>query len=89
VELFIDPALKFPKAAIAARLLRKKLGFRMLMDVIPLRAELVKGSHGGKPTSPSDYPVLISQRPELIENPLIEATDVYHVLKRHMQAGAS
>src|SRR5205807_946079 len=48
-ELFIDPKLKLPKARIAWRLLQKKLGFRMLMDVIPLDATFVKGSHGRRP----------------------------------------
>lgn len=83
-ELFIDPAISLPTAKIAWRLLQKKLGFRMLMDVIPLDATLVKGSHGAAPKNSSDYPVLISQRPQLVGNPLIEATDVYHILKRHL-----
>jgi len=84
VELFVDPAISLPTAKIAWRLLQKKLGFRMLMDVISLDATLVKGSHGCRPKSPADYPVLISQQSELLKNPLIEATDVYHVLKRHL-----
>jgi predicted AlkP superfamily pyrophosphatase or phosphodiesterase len=84
VELFLDPQLTFPKLKIAWRLLQKKLGCRMLMDVIPLDATLVKGSHGRRPADPADYPVLISQQSGLLSNPLIEATDVYHVLKRHV-----
>src|SRR6185369_5668758 len=60
VELFLDPALKTPGLKIARRLLQKKLGFRMLMDVIPLDATLVKGSHGRKPDRPADFPVLLS-----------------------------
>ena len=46
VELFLDPAIRFPKLAIGWRLARRALGFRTLMDVIPLDATLVKGSHG-------------------------------------------
>ena len=46
VELFLDPAIRCPKLTIGSTLLRKKLGFRTLMDVIPLDAALVKGSHG-------------------------------------------
>ena len=42
VELFINPEITFPKLHIVRRLLQKKLGFRMLMDVIPLDATLVK-----------------------------------------------
>ena len=84
VELFVDPAISLPTAKIAWRLMQKKLGFRMLMDVISLDGTLVKGSHGCRPKNPADYPVLISQQAELLRNPMIEATDVYHVLKRHL-----
>ncbi len=59
VELFLDPQLAFPKLKIAWRLLQKSLGFRMLMDVIPLDASLVKGSHGNCPSNRAEYPVLI------------------------------
>jgi predicted AlkP superfamily pyrophosphatase or phosphodiesterase len=86
VELFVDPGISLPTAKIAWRLLQKKLGFRMLMDVISLDATMVKGSHGCRPKNPSDYPVLISQQTELLKNPQIDATDVYHVLKRHLLA---
>ena len=86
VELFVDPAISLPTAKIAWRLLQKKLGFRMLMDVISLDATLVKGSHGCRPKNSADYPVLISDQPELLRNPQIDATDVYHVLKRHLLA---
>ena len=80
VELFVDPAIPSPKTYIAWRLLKKKLGFRMLMDVIPLNASLVKGSHGCRPRSKQDWPVLIAA-PELIPADL-ESTDVYHVIRR-------
>jgi hypothetical protein len=60
VELFVDPELTLPKLKIAATLLRKKLGFRTLMDVIPLDASLVKGSHGRMPDA-ADYPLFITQ----------------------------
>ncbi|HHN77678.1 MAG TPA: alkaline phosphatase family protein [Phycisphaerales bacterium] len=61
-ELFIDPAIRFPKLKIAATLLKKKLGFRALMDVIPLDTSLVRGSHGRPAGSPADGPVLIGDR---------------------------
>jgi predicted AlkP superfamily pyrophosphatase or phosphodiesterase len=82
VELFLDPAIQLPKLKIAWRLLQKKLGFRMLMDVIPLDAALVKGSHGSKPKNVSDYPVLITEKEALPSGAPIHATDVYHILKR-------
>ncbi|HVY72343.1 MAG TPA: alkaline phosphatase family protein, partial [Verrucomicrobiae bacterium] len=55
VELFLDPKISAVKLKIAWRLLKKKLGFRMLMDLIPLDANLVKGSHGRRPNDPRDY----------------------------------
>ncbi len=58
-ELFLDPAIPLPKLKIVKRLLQKKLGFRMLMDVVPVDATLVKGSHGIIPHSELDYPIYI------------------------------
>jgi predicted AlkP superfamily pyrophosphatase or phosphodiesterase len=59
VELFLDPAIKFPLAKIAGFLAKKKLGFRGLMDVIPLDASLVKGSHGRDTVPKDEQPVAI------------------------------
>lgn len=59
VELFVDPDLRAPQLKVAWRLLQKRLGFRMLMDVIPLRAELVRGTHGRLLEDPAHGPLLI------------------------------
>ncbi len=59
-ELFIDPEIAAPKLALARKLIRKKLGFRTLMDLIPLDASLVRGSHGRVSASADRAPVLIS-----------------------------
>jgi hypothetical protein len=58
-ELFIDPALKLPKLEIAKFLLKKKLGLRGLLEVIPLDASLVKGSHGRDRVPDGLRPVLL------------------------------
>jgi len=84
VELFLDPSLHYPKLKIARRLLQKKLGFRMLMDVIPLDPALVKGSHGRRPANSVDFPLFISTRRELIQKSPIETTDVFQVLRQHI-----
>ena len=84
VELFLDPKIPAPKLKIAWRLLQKKLGFRMLMDVIPLDASLVKGSHGRVPENRADWPVVISSRPELLTAGEVQSTDIYHLIKRHV-----
>ncbi|MEK7684964.1 MAG: nucleotide pyrophosphatase/phosphodiesterase family protein [Verrucomicrobiota bacterium] len=84
VELFLDPKLRFPFLKIAWRLLQKKLGFRMLMDVIPLDATLVRGSHGRRPAGPRDWPVLIVENGALLPGPQLDSTEVYHVIKRQV-----
>ena len=84
VELFLDPQIPLVKLKILGRLLQKKLGFRMLMDVIPLDATLVKGSHGCRPASTGDWPVFISEQPALLPPTPLQSTDVYGLLRRHL-----
>jgi hypothetical protein len=61
-ELFLDAALKLPKLEIAKFLLKKKLGLRGLLEVIPLDATLVKGSHGRDKVPANERPVLLGTR---------------------------
>ena len=77
-ELFIDPAIRFPKAKIAKFLLKKKLGIRGLLEVIPLDPSLVKGSHGRDQVPDSEKPVLIGSS-EKIEN----AQDIHTAILSH------
>jgi predicted AlkP superfamily pyrophosphatase or phosphodiesterase len=58
-ELFVDPTLQLPKLRMLWRLAQKKMGFRMRMDVIPLDARIVRGSHGLRVAAAEDRPVLI------------------------------
>lgn len=58
-ELFLDPKLFAPKLRIATRLAQKIVGMRYLMDVIPLDASLVKGSHGRLVEDPLDGPLFL------------------------------
>ncbi len=57
VELFMT---SMPRAMM--RLAQKKLGFRYRMDVIPLDARLVRGSHGLRPAD-DDGPLIIGPTP--------------------------
>lgn len=79
VELFIDPNLRVPAARIAAFLLKKKLGVRGLLEVIPLDPTLVKGSHGRIPERTEDHPVLIADRLGSAPS-VIHATDICRLL---------
>jgi predicted AlkP superfamily pyrophosphatase or phosphodiesterase len=80
VELFLDPMIAAPKAAIGKRLLLRKLGFRTLMDVIPLDASLVRGSHGRLTEKPDVGPLVITDQPDLLTRDRIVATDVKQLL---------
>lgn len=83
-ELFLDPHLAIPQLKIAMRLLKKKLGFRYLMDVISTDSQLVRGSHGLPAASPEDAPVFVSTRPDLVAEPVISPTAVRTLLLKHL-----
>jgi len=83
VELFIDPKIKFPLPLVAGKLLRKKLGFRTVMDIIPLDATLVKGSHGRIPEDKNEWPLLLTRHPQPLPAQL-QAVDVFGVLLHHL-----
>jgi hypothetical protein len=86
-ELFLDPAIKWPKLKIAGKLAKKALGQRMLMDVIPLDASLVKGSHGRIPEDRSDWPVLIGDFDQLPRTGILAAHEVCNHLFRLCSSG--
>jgi predicted AlkP superfamily pyrophosphatase or phosphodiesterase len=83
-ELFVDPKIPFPPAKVAGILLRKMLHFRYLMNVIPLDATLVKGSHGRLTDDPRQGPVLISSEPGLLPATPLAVTDVKAITLRHL-----
>lgn len=62
LELFLDPHVPAPRARIAWKLLRRRLGFRTLLDVVPLDTSLVRGSHGRVEMSPGRRPVLLTRK---------------------------
>jgi predicted AlkP superfamily pyrophosphatase or phosphodiesterase len=84
VELFTNAS----KLTIAAKLAKRKLGFRGLLDVIPLDATLVKGSHGLPARDPADGPMLATSAAELLSDSPIEATQVRDLILRHVFEGA-
>lgn len=89
-ELFLDPRLRLPKAAIAGRLLRRRLGFRTLMDVIPLDPGLVRGSHGRPTDQAEDGPVLLSSVPRLLgDKETLPATAVKGLILDHLFSDAA
>jgi len=85
VELFLDPAISFPKLAIAWRLAKKAAGFRTLMDVISSgRSDLVKGSHGRLTDAPDAGPLFMTDSPELLSEGPVRGVDVQELMLRHV-----
>jgi predicted AlkP superfamily pyrophosphatase or phosphodiesterase len=87
-ELFVDPRLKAAKLRIGLRLAQKVLGMRYLMDVIPLDATLVRGSHGRLTDRAEDGPLFITSEPQLLGEGPVAATGVRDLLLDHVFGAA-
>lgn len=84
LELFLDPGLRWPKFCVARKLLWRKLGLRTLLDVIPLDASLVKGSHG-RTDAPSDRrPVLLTRKGLIDGAEVLPCERVFDVILGHL-----
>jgi predicted AlkP superfamily pyrophosphatase or phosphodiesterase len=84
VELFLDPKLTFPTLSVARKLAARKLGFRNLLDVIPLDTKLVRGSHGRVTEQADEGALFMSSVPELLPPGEVAATDVKELVLRHL-----
>jgi predicted AlkP superfamily pyrophosphatase or phosphodiesterase len=83
LELFYDPALRFPKLHAGLRLAQKAAGLRYLMDVVPLDTGLVGGSHGRITDRPDQGPLIASTEGDLLpDRP--SATDVRAIVLAHL-----
>ncbi|MGH2549952.1 MAG: alkaline phosphatase family protein, partial [Thermomicrobiales bacterium] len=83
-ELFFDPEDKFVKPKAGFSVLKKKLGFRSLIEVVPLDGKYVMGSHGVETASSDDGPVFITDQPQLLDEATIPATAVFDQMLRHL-----
>ena len=79
VEMFMSS-----KARAGYKLLRKKLALRYVMDVIPLDATLIKGSHGRVGTPSEMHPVLISDLAS--DKSRLAAVDVFGIICQALTA---
>ncbi len=85
VELFVDPALRFPMATMAWKLAKRKIGFRNLLDVISLKdTQIVKGSHGRLTDDSNHGPLVISSRGDLLGDGAIHATAFKQLVLDHV-----
>ena len=73
VEMFMTSK---PRAAY--KLLRKKMALRYVMDVIPLDATLIKGSHGRINTASEFHPLIVTDKK--LNKEKLQAANVYDVI---------
>lgn len=78
LEMFFDPNIKYLPLKIGGKLIKKKLGLRMLMDLIPLDASLIKGSHGRLPDAPEEGAIMIG--PKILQRNTLHMTDIHHLI---------
>ncbi len=84
VEMMTDPDDRWVMAKVIGKLIKKKLGFRTVMDIIPLEASLIKGSHGRIPTDISDYPILITNNGGSVKEGILQPTEVFRILEQQI-----
>jgi predicted AlkP superfamily pyrophosphatase or phosphodiesterase len=84
VELFLDPSIAFPMLRVGRKLAARKLGFRNLLDVIPLDAKLVRGSHGRVTDKAEEGPLFMTSEPALLPDSAVSATDVKELVLKHL-----
>ena len=78
-ELFFDPKLTLPTMRALRKLIAKRMGFRIHMDLIPLDSSVVGGSHGIIPEDPLDWPVIFGPGIESASKP-IQANEIFSTL---------
>jgi len=83
-ELFIDPQLRWPALRMAWTLLKKRLGFRTLLRIIPTDGGLVRGSHGLPAASADEGPLLMAEDEKLDGGRMLAPTEVCDVILRQM-----
>jgi predicted AlkP superfamily pyrophosphatase or phosphodiesterase len=86
-ELFLDPELKAPQLKIGLTLLKKRIGFRPLLEVVPLDATLVRGSHGHPDPARAAAPLFATRNTGLLPDDHIPATAVFDRILDHLFDG--
>ncbi len=84
VEMMTNPKDKLVMAKVVGKLIKKKMGFRTVMDIIPIDATLIKGSHGRITEDVEDYPIFISNHSSGKNDQTISAIQVRDLIEDHL-----
>ncbi len=83
-ELLVDPAVRLPALRFALSRARAALGLSPRLELTPVDASLVRGSHGRLETDPRRGPILISTEPGLLGAGTVALADVKALLLDHV-----
>ncbi|MFG2957937.1 alkaline phosphatase family protein [Streptomyces sp. NPDC048291] len=81
VELFMDPGDPYVRLKAAKAVARKKLGMRYRLAVVPLDPSPMRGSHGRRPASDEEGPLVLVSTPRAVSG-RVAATEVKSLLLR-------
>ncbi|AVV46588.1 alkaline phosphatase family protein [Streptomyces sp. P3] len=81
VELFMDPEDPYVRLRAANAVARKKLGLRYRLAVVPLDPSPIRGSHGRRPSSDEEGPLVLVSTPRAVSG-RVAATEVKSLLLR-------
>src|SRR5690554_3894313 len=79
MEVFMTSKLR-----AAYKLLKKKLGFRYVLDIVPLDAKQIKGSHGCVNTPSEYHPILITENGH--GDKPVSAIEIYDIIWEHLHS---
>jgi predicted AlkP superfamily pyrophosphatase or phosphodiesterase len=83
-ELLVDPAVRLPSLRFLASRIRATLGLPARLELTPVDASLVRGSHGRLETDPRRGPFLVTTEPGLLGAGAVAAVDVKELLLDHV-----
>ena len=83
-ELLVDPAITLPAMHVAKFKIARALGFRASLQLTPLNASLVKGTHGRTQLAPGFEPVVLAENSLLPEKDFVSCQDMSNIILRHL-----
>lgn len=83
-ELLVDPAITLPALRVAKFIIARALGFRASLQLTPLNASLVKGTHGRTQLAPGFEPVVLAENSLLPDKNFVSCQDMSNIILRHL-----
>jgi predicted AlkP superfamily pyrophosphatase or phosphodiesterase len=80
LELFMDPAIRSPSLYVGTQLAKRRLGFRALLETVPLDESLVRGSHGRVERDSPHAPVLVADGLDHLPAGTVHVTAVHDAI---------